>query len=58
MARLMDKSGDKNDFRVPQKIFKKAAKKVIEIISTVPKSILKKRLADMDLATADLSLRR
>lgn len=58
MARLMDKSGDKNDFRVPQKIFKKAAKKVIEIISTVPKSILKKRLADMDLSTADLSLRR
>ena len=44
-----------DEFRVPEKTFKRAAKKSIEHISQIPRSILKKRLAEMDLANADLS---
>ena len=47
-----------DEFRVPEKTFKRAAKKSIEHISQIPRSILKKRLAEMDLANADLSLQR
>ena len=46
------------EFRVPQKTFKRAAKKATELVSSIPKSILKRRISDMDLASADLSLRR
>jgi len=49
---------DDEEFRIPHKAFKMAARKATELISSLPKSILKKRLSDMDLANADVSLRR
>lgn len=40
-------------------MFKRAAKKALEpLINSVPKSILKRKLTDMDLMNADLSLKR
>ena len=45
-------------FRVPHQTFKRAARKAIELISYLPKSILKKRLTDTDLANADVRIKR
>jgi len=46
----------KEDFRVSHKIFKKAAKKATELLAILPRGILKRRLAELDLSNADTSL--
>jgi hypothetical protein len=51
-------TGAAEEFRVPQKTFKRAARKAIELISRLPKGILKKRISDMDFANADDHMKR
>lgn len=46
------------DFRVSHKVFKRAAKKATELISIMPKSILKRRLSELNAQGANTNLQR
>ena len=51
-------SEDNEHFSVPHKLFKRAARKATEFISSLTKGILKHNLSDLDLEGGDTSLQR